>query len=150
MNMPILAVAFAIYILGIAIVLVIRPTLMFGKGGSWKEFGIGRGSDHTIIPFWLFTIFWAFISYGLGLVIMSQFANIALSAFPESKTPGIYQGQQQPIVLQQPAVQQHNFIKPVSSSMGLQTNQPGYYVLQGNATGSPQYVYYGTEPPRAS
>jgi hypothetical protein len=83
MSVPILALAFAIYIAGIAVVLYIRPKIMFRAGGSWKEFGVGRGEDHTVLPFWLFAIFWAFISYGLGLVIMSHFATLAMSAFPE-------------------------------------------------------------------
>jgi hypothetical protein len=88
MQVPILALAFAIYIVGIAIVLYLRPKLMFLPGGSWKEFGVGRGESHTVLPFWLFAIFWAFISYGVGLVIMSHFATLAINAFPESRHMG--------------------------------------------------------------
>ena len=151
--MPILAVAFGIYIFGVSIVLYLRPTLMFGSGGDWKEFGIGRGDQRTVVPFWLFAIFWAFISYGVALVIMSNFANLAS---PESQmaVPMTMQAptpsmtfQAPPI--QAPPIQPANFIKPVSSSIGVPNSSPGYYVLQNtNNTGLPQYVYYGTEPPR--
>lgn len=147
MHLPILAVAFAIYILGIALVLFFRPHAMFRPGGTWKEFGIGRGENHSLFPFWLFAIFWAFISYGLGLVIMSQFAVMAIGV-PE-QGPSIQQmGPPVPQMQQQMAApQQHAFIKPVSSMMGLQENStPGYYVLQNGP--QPKYIYYGTEPPQ--
>jgi hypothetical protein len=144
MHLPILAVAFAIYIFGIATVLVLRPTLMFRPGGSWKEFGIGRGENHSIFPFWLFAIFWAFISYGLGLVIMSQFAILAMS--PEPGMPSI---QQMATPVPQQVAAAPSFMKPVSSIMGLPSNSvPGFYVLQNVSGQQPQYVYYGTEPPK--
>lgn len=167
MAIPILAGAFTIYIFGIATVLFLKPKIMFGDTGEWKEFGIGRGERRTVFPFWLFSIFWAFISYGLALVIMSQFATIAVNAFPE---PGISQQAPQ-MQYQQPSIQQPvfqpqqvsttlppqqplaataapNFIKPVSSSLGIQANTPGYYILQSNGMGDTRYIYYGTEPPK--
>lgn len=149
---------------------------MFKPGGSWKEFGIGRGETHTILPFWLFAIFWAFISYGVALVVLSQFANLALApAAPPmqmynqphisqqqpmmQQAPMLQQApmmQQQPMMQQAPVIQQRpmppsnpNFLKPVSSIIGLQRNEPGYYVLANSTSGSPQYIYYGTSPPAA-
>ena len=178
MNIPILAVAFGFYIFGISLVLYVKPHIMFGKGGDWKEFGIGRGENRTVIPFWLFCIFWAFISYGVALVIMSQFAHIANSSFPDQNNTvpsittqnSVYSSapQQSPIysnvsqqnpVYQQPMQQSiqsprpvNDFMKPVSSAFGIPGNMPGYYVLQnsGNSGAPPQYVYYGTEPPRVN
>jgi len=163
MSIPILAVAFGFYIFGISLVLYFKPYIMFGKGGDWKEFGIGRGENRTVIPFWLFCIFWAFISYGVALVMMSQFAHIANNSFPDqnpsitvqnpvySHAPiqaPVYQ-QSQPIQVPRPV---NEFMKPVSSAFGIPGNMPGYYVLQntGNTGAPPQYVYYGTEPPRVS
>jgi hypothetical protein len=161
MTIPILAVAFGFYIFGISLVLYLKPQVMFGKGGDWKEFGIGRGENRTVIPFWLFCIFWAFISYGVALVIMSQFANIANNSFPDQapsiqapaysyapqQAPAYQQPVQQPIQTPRPV---NEFMKPVSSAFGIPGNMPGYYVLQntGNAGAPPQYVYYGTEPPK--
>jgi hypothetical protein len=157
MSLPILALAFAFYILGIAVILYLRPSLMFQPGGSWKEFGIGRGESHTALPFWLFAIFWAFISYGVSLVILSQFAHVATSTFsaPVHAQPQISQQMvaPQPVVqpVPQPVVSQEQIYKPVSSTIGLQQNQPGYYVLANNSqTGNPQYIYYGNAPPNLS
>ena len=169
MAIPILAGAFTIYIFGIATVLFVKPKIMFGETGEWKEFGIGRGERRTVFPFWLFSIFWAFISYGLALVIMSQFATIAVNAFPEPgvsqqapqmqtqyQQPSIQQPTQvsttlppqQPLAATAPAVAAPNFIKPVSSSLGINANTPGYYILQSNGMGDTRYIYYGTEPPK--
>jgi hypothetical protein len=155
MAVPILAVAFGIYIFGVSLVLYLRPTLMFGSGGDWKEFGIGRGDQRTVLPFWLFAIFWAFISYGVALVIMSQFASLA---FPDPQATVPMQAPSPSMSFQPPTVQvptaqvpisSTNFIKPVSSSIGVPNNVPGYYFLQNtNSSGLPQYVYYGTEPPK--
>lgn len=163
-QLPILAVAFSVYIFGIAIVLYLRPALMFKPGGSWKEFGIGRGETHTVLPFWLFAIFWAFMSYGISLVVLSNFANIANAPFqqgqlqqqvPFQQAPVMTQQAPQPVMMQQQAPAQQsqgpaNFMKPVSSMIGLQQNVPGYYVLANTTNGQPQYIYYGNQPPVAT
>jgi hypothetical protein len=155
MAIPILAAAFTIYILGISTMLFLKPKMMFGEGGEWKEFGVGRGDKRTVFPFWLFSIFWAFISYGIGLVIMSQFAFLAVSAFPEQQPisvqhqmPSISSATPAPQVSTTMPAQQplaHSFIRPVSSALGIQTDVPGYYVLQPNGT---HYIYYGSQPPK--
>jgi hypothetical protein len=159
MSLPILALAFAVYILGIAVVLYFRPRIMFQPGGDWKEFGIGRGESHTVLPFWLFSIFWAFISYGVSLVVLSQFAQVANSSLgvpvynqavasgqmPSHPMPQITQQAPTPVSATAPS------FKPVSSMLGLQENQPGYYVLANNTqNGNPQYIYYGNNPPKLS
>ena len=155
-QLPILAVAFGIYIVGIAIVLYLRPQFMFKPGGSWKEFGIGRGDTHTVIPFWLFAIFWAFMSYGVALVILSNFANLALAPIGQNSVPVPQMYQQVPAAAataataSAPAPSMTNqTIRPVSSMLGLEKNVPGFYVLSNNGP-NPQYVYYGNSPPNAS
>lgn len=66
-----------LYLLGISIVLAFKPNLMFSSNGDWKEFGIGRSREHyTWLPFWLFAIVWAIMSYMIVLVIMSNRTNI--------------------------------------------------------------------------
>ena len=162
---------------------------MFNSNGSWKEFGVGRGDDHTVLPFWFFAIFWAFISYGVALVIMSQFASMSMAS-PESNHMA-FQQQQPTQSIQLPSVQQvapvanhgmmpsltigqpgpaapasapastpapsappgqgpaPEFMRPVSSMMGIPNGAPGYYVLQNQGLQGPQYVYYGTSPPPA-
>ncbi len=147
-HLPILAVAFGIYIFGISAVLYFRPQLMFKPSGTWKEFGVGRGEERTVVPFWLFAVFWAFISYGTALVIMSQFANMALNAFPEQNVPTSVQMPMQNVIPQPNQMPSTpSFIRPVSSSFGINPGNPGFYVLQNMNSGPPQYVYYGPNAP---
>jgi hypothetical protein len=60
-----------LYLTGIAIILVIKPSLFFMENGHWKEFGIGRNpKSYTWMPFWLFCIFWGIISYSTVYLII--------------------------------------------------------------------------------
>ena len=60
-----------IYLAGIAVILLIKPTIMFRQDGTWKEFGIGRNNDsHTWCPFWLFCVAWALISYIISTIVI--------------------------------------------------------------------------------
>ena len=53
---------------------------MFSKDGNWKEFGIGRSKErYTWMPFWLFAILWAILSYTIVLVIVSNSGSNAIS-----------------------------------------------------------------------
>ena len=59
--------------MGISVILILKPELMFAKDGAWKEFGLGRNKHkYTWMPFWLFAISWAIISYVVILVIASN------------------------------------------------------------------------------
>ena len=70
--MTLLIYAGLLYLIGISVVLILKPELMFAKDGSWKEFGLGRNKQkHTWLPFWLFAISWAILSYVIVLVIGS-------------------------------------------------------------------------------
>lgn len=61
-----------LYLTGVAIILALKPTLMFREDNAWKEFGIGRNPDkYTWFPFWLFAIVWAIVSYGIILILAS-------------------------------------------------------------------------------
>lgn len=62
-------VAGIVYLFGIAVVLMIRPSYMFTPDGLWKEFGIEKGDEYTLCPFWLFCLVWGFISYMLVVVL---------------------------------------------------------------------------------
>ena len=70
----------------VAIVLTIKPSWMFTEDGTWKEFGIGRNpATHTWMPFWLFAVLWALISYILVTVGYAIFASKSdISELPES------------------------------------------------------------------
>jgi hypothetical protein len=138
-----------LYLLGISIILIMKPDLMFTKDGSWKEFGLGRNKHkYTWMPFWLFTISWAIISYVIVLIIASS-----------TGLGGISNNIDIPV--------QTNLIEPENVSMKAMTPvlldntskgksvssndmKPGYYILDTNETmkrGIPKYIYLGPEAP---
>ena len=73
-----------LYLIGIATVLVLQPSLMFREDGVWKEFGIGRAtSRYTWMPFWLFSILWAVLSYMCMLLLASANLLPGIRAYQE-------------------------------------------------------------------
>jgi len=138
-----------LYLIGISIVLMLKPELMFSADGKWKEFGLGRPKDkYTWLPFWLFAIMWAIISYIIVLVIAShtQFgSNTAtnqslVSPVNEVITPeNITTKSLEPIPFTQSK-------KKVTA----QNMKDGYYILNEGETmkkGIPKYIYLGPEAP---
>lgn len=87
--MEILWFAIVIYSIGLGLLLHFRPAYMFHENGSWKEFGYQRDSRHTLFPFWLFAIAWAFVSYVLAASIVwsffTPFAAVAATAHLSSE-----------------------------------------------------------------
>ena len=134
-----------LYLVGISIVLAFKPECMFSKDGNWKEFGLGRNSaKYTWIPFWLFAILWAIVSYTIVLVIAS---NTGLAGVT-NKEPVIN--------VQQDAIEPQNLslkaMKPVSIAKPKSVNEmkKGYYILDVNETvnkGIPKYIYLGPQAP---
>lgn len=120
-----LLIAGLLYLLGIAILLVIKPRYMFREDGRWKEFGIGRDpANFTHLPFWLFTIVWAMISYLIVLFVEN----------PTSTSPSIQ-------TMNRTVTKHANVVQELV---------PGYYMLNEGATGRngvPRYVYLGPEEP---
>ena len=119
-----------LYLIGIATILVVRPTLMFKEDGQWKEFGIGRNTEHyTWMPFWLFAIMWAMLSY---LIVLSF-----TSDEPVGNLPVINMDEE--MVVASKTNRKNN--KEMKS---------GYYVLDVEETakrGIPKYIYLGPESP---
>jgi hypothetical protein len=128
-----LVVGGLLYLTGIAVVLVLKPQYMFREDGRWKEFGIGRDpKSFTYIPFWLFAIMWALISYVLVALLED-------TVFGDSSN------------YDEPSVPRNR-----NRSNGRRNNSPnveltpGYYMLNESATGRngvPRYVYLGPEEP---
>ena len=124
-----LIVAGVLYLLGTAIILILRPSLMFTEDGTWKEFGIGRNkATHTWMPFWFFAILWALTSYILVTLVFSLY-------FPEIKVHTT----SQPI---------YEEIKPTRKGRGKSIELPdGYYIKNTDGTelagGIPKYIYLG-------
>jgi len=123
-----LVVAGMLYLVGIAAILLIKPTIMFQEDGRWKEFGIGRDTAYfTYIPFWLFTILWSVLSY-LTVMLIEDSLYIPSDAIELPRNNARVRN-----------VKQANAVKELV---------PGYYMLNEGATGRngvPRYVYLGPE-----
>ena len=124
-----LIVAGLVYLTGIAVVLVLKPNLMFHDDGRWKEFGIGRDpANFTYIPFWLFTIVWSLLAYVIIMLLEDS-----LYVPTES------------IELPRNNMRTRN----VKQAAAVQELTPGYYMLNEGSTGRngvPKYVYLGPSP----
>lgn len=133
-----------LYLAGVSIVLYFKPELMFNAEGEWKEFGLGRNRErYTWLPFWLFTILWAMLSYLIVLTISTPSDALSLLPVGEADTEG-------------DALEPENIsLKSLSSSLKKKpTNagemKKGYYILDANETarrGIPKYIYLGPEAP---
>jgi hypothetical protein len=136
--MTTLWLAFAIYILGVALVLFFRPAIMFRPGnGTWREFGLANTGNYTVFPFWMFTLLWAIVSYVLATLGTVFIASAALQSMPIEEAP-VNNTMFTP-VSKMPAAA---VAPPAPTPSGL----PGYYVLD-TSSGPPKYVYFGTSPP---
>jgi len=134
-----------LYLLGISIILTFKPDVMFTKEGNWKEFGLGRSkSRYTWMPFWLFAIVWAILSYLLVLVVASHTglagvtSNTDISVSKETIEPENVSTKSMSPVLP----------KKKSTTMG--DMKKGYYILDTTETikkGIPKYIYLGPEAP---
>lgn len=142
-----------LYLIGISIILMLKPELMFSKDGAWKEFGLGRDKQtHTWLPFWLFAIMWAIISYIIILVIAgytglggvtNNTANV-INKSDSSKQLEI------PEEVMEPEFVSTKSMTPVSLGKKKTDMQKGYYILDMNETmkkGMPKYIYLGPEAP---
>jgi hypothetical protein len=127
-----LVVGGLLYLTGIAVVLVLKPQYMFREDGRWKEFGIGRDpKSFTYIPFWLFAIMWAIVSY--VLVALLEDTLFGDSSYHE----------------EQPISRNRNRNSKRNNSPNVELT-PGYYMLNETSTarnGVPRYVYLGPEEP---
>lgn len=127
-----LIIAGLLYLTGVAIILIAKPSIMFREDGRWKEFGIGRDPEHfTYIPFWLFTIVWALLSYVIVLFVEDP---LALGS-DENEAPVNRRGTKNSRNMK------GNSVKELT---------PGYYMLNESSSGRdgvPRYVYLGPSAP---
>ena len=140
-----------LYLTGIGIILLLKPSIFFTEGGDWKEFGIGRNpKSYTWMPFWLFCIFWALISYSLVFIILrSLYGSAGVVSSPPLS------------VIEEPSSTGDQMLRSSRSrtTRGLRRSmkippagfgdmQPGVYMLNQAAStrnGIPHYVYYGPQ-----
>ena len=132
--MRILLYSGLLYLLGIAIVLAIKPKLMFADDGGWKEFGLGRNPERfTWFPFWLFVLLWAILSF-----FFIQFLA----------TIGFLPGVEWTAIETVPPSEELS-PRPKSRKANPPELKPGYYMLNTEGTaaeGIPKYIYIGPAP----
>jgi hypothetical protein len=132
-----------LYLLGISIILFYRPELMFTEDGNWKEFGLGRNrKQYTWMPFWLFAIMWAILSYIVVLVIVSHITEpVAMTEINVSAE------MIEPVNVSTKAMSAN---VPKKMPASINEMKSGYYILDVNETvkkGIPKYTYLGPEAP---
>ena len=166
--MEILWLAIVFYSIGLGLVLQFRPSLMFHENGTWKEFGYQRSAEsrHTLFPFWLFSIVWAFASYVLAATITWTLTAPGTAAFlaassaytavssngTSSLRPFGSSEIEEEIEEEEDNEVEEEVLAPVKRGRGRPKKiQPraGYYVIDPSSKdgGVHRYVYYGDTPP---
>ena len=147
--MEILWLAIVLYSVGLGLVLHFRPSVMFNENGSWKEFGYQRpsGSRHTLFPFWLFAVTWAFVSYAIAASAVWIFPLAAVSAVAASTS---YTDDESEVEEEElTPVTRRGRGRPRKTEQTAAKPRPGYYVLdpETRENGLRKYIYYGSEAP---
>jgi hypothetical protein len=153
--MEILWLAIILYSVGLGLVLHFRPSLMFQENGAWKEFGYQRSSRHTLFPFWLFAITWAFLSYAIATsVSLILPAAAVVAAMPtqvvveaeEEEEEEAEEAEAEAEAEAEEAAQDEE-ITPISKAKA--KPRTGYYVLDKAASKNSfnKYIYYGPDKP---
>jgi hypothetical protein len=127
---------------------MLKPDTMFSADGKWKEFGIGRSKErYTWLPFWLFAIMWAIMSYMVVLVIASH-TEYGMNENSSSDMPVMNE-----VMMPENVTMKSLSPTPIVQSKQKLTSQDmkkGYYILNTEETmkkGIPKYIYLGPEAP---
>ena len=125
---------------------------MFSADGKWKEFGLGRSKErYTWLPFWLFAIMWAIVSYIIVLVIASHTQLGTNNS--DNEVVEIQSSVTNDIILPENITTKSLEPTPITNSkkkLTSQTMKNGYYILNEAETmkkGVPKYIYLGPEAP---
>ena len=154
-------VAGALYLIGVAIVLVLKPEFMFTPDGNWKEFGIGKNkARYTPFPFWLFCLICAVVAYIIILLLLPFVVDVAeiekANASNASNSSRQANAGNARNVKNNNRARKNNAELEMNSSLEFddeifgENPQKGYYVLNRKASkiaGAPKYVYIGEEEP---
>lgn len=140
-----------LYLGGVSAVLYFKPDIMFNRNGEWKEFGLGRNPEqYTWLPFWLFTILWAIMSYLMIMILLSpspsSFYPSDVSIFREKTELSVPMEELEPENVSTKALSSSIKKTPVNTG----DMKKGYYILDANETakrGIPKYIYLGPEAP---
>jgi len=141
----------ALYLVGVAVILVLRPTMMFTPDGNWKEFGIGQREDrYTPFPFWLFCLVWAVVAYVIVLLVAQLLGEREGEGANANANMNAKKGVRNTKVSKNNAAAL-NYDEVDIENEGAELPK-GYYVLNRKATklsGVPKYIYLGPENPDA-
>lgn len=141
--MTTLMIAMGIYIVGVAVVLYTRPALMFhAETGAWKEFGLDSG--RTVMPFWMFALVWAIVSYVSATLTSVYLSGLALQSLPADVVEANISNVVKPVSKSPPPSLPTSVVESAATPA---STAPGYYVLETPKSGPPKYVYFGTQPP---
>lgn len=146
--MEILWLAIVLYSVGLGLVLHFRPALMFQENGAWKEFGYQRSPRHTLFPFWLFAVTWAFISYVIATSVTWMMPVGAAVAYSSSLANSTYVSE----LADDEEEEDEDEEEAIPVSRALPKNsapRSGYYVRDESipADEMPRYIYHGPEKP---
>lgn len=136
--MKVLLYSGILYLTGVAIVLFLRPQLMFHENGAWKEFGIGRDPlQYTWMPIWLFCVLWAIVSYLLVILL----ADVGF-------LPGLWVST---VEVSRPTGTRGRSGSGAGAAAAAPAGmKPGYYMLNTEGSGIegvPKYIYLGPAAP---
>jgi len=158
--MEILWLAIVFYSVGLGIVLHFRPALMFHENGTWKEFGYQRSSRHTMFPFWLFAVTWAFLSYAIAAAVLwmiPSFGPASTGVAAAAAAASSFSSYDSEIEEEEEeeATPVSTYVEPPRRGRGrprkTEEKKPraGYYVIDPETLegGLRKYVYYGPERP---
>ena len=139
----------ALYLVGVAVALVVKPSFMFAPDGTWKEFGIGQDPKrYTVFPFWLFCLVWAVIAYIIVLLILPLMTDMEqLNSEPVYTPKNNVNKRSKKNVVTTQAEDSDLVFDDEMEPVGL---PKGYYVLNKKASriaGTPKYIYLGEEEP---
>jgi len=149
------SLAGSLYLVGVGLVLFIKPQIMFTPDGDWKEFGIGQHKDrYTPFPFWLFCLIWAIVAY-IIVVLMEPYT---FGTYPGNMNAPLSSALVSSAYLSNASVPKGNNGSNIrnrntntdSDSDAAVELPKGYYVLNKKATrlsGVPKYVYLGPQEP---
>jgi hypothetical protein len=133
-----------LYLIGVSVILLVKPSTMFMPNGDWKEFGIGRNpATHTWMPVWLFIFLWAMVSYIIALII----ENIFFKSVSDTTTDTMNIVDE---IHENEYISQNQRPRTISNIRSNKKNDfmPGYYMLnKSNSDDIPKYVYIGKELP---
>ena len=53
---------FILFLTFFSLIMIIKPSFIFNKDGSFKDFGLGY-TNRTVLPIWIISIVFAILSY---------------------------------------------------------------------------------------